>query len=83
MTDETKTDVALKYPVKIEGADVSVLHMRRPKVRDLRAAGAKKDAVEQEIALFSNLCEIPPSAIEDLDLVDYTQLQTAYQVFRG
>jgi hypothetical protein len=83
MKDEAKTDVNLKYPVKIEGAEVAILHMRRPKVRDLRAAAAKSGAVDQEITLFSNLCEVPPTAIEDLDVADYTQLQTAYQGFRG
>lgn len=74
--------VTLKHPVTVDGIDVTTLSMRRPRVRDLLAAdkGAKGDA-EREIRMFSNLCEVPPAVIEELDLADYTTLQEVYRGF--
>ena len=56
--------------------------MRRPKVRDDKAArrgGASPE--DRELRLFSNLCEVPPEVIEELDLADYARLQEAFRDF--
>jgi hypothetical protein len=80
---ETKK-IKLSRPATIAGASVSELTMREPKVKDMRRArkGAPDDA-DQEIALFANLCEIAPSDIDELSLVDYKKIQEAFQGFTG
>ena len=76
------TDIKLSYPIKSDGKEITSINIRRPKVRDQlsadKAAGADG---EKEVALFANLCELPPSAIEELDMADYTKLQEAYSSF--
>jgi len=76
-------DLALKYPVKIDGTDIKTLKMRRPKVRDQKAASlsADGDVAAMEIALFANLCEVTQETIEDMDMSDYRKLQEAYSGF--
>ena len=74
--------ITLKYPVSINGSDVSELNLRRPTVRDMLAADKMQGSdAEKEIRMFCNLCEVEPAVIEMLDLADYTQLQQAYQGF--
>ena len=76
------TTIKLKHPITIDGAEVSELNLRRPKVRDVRAADkAGSSDGEREIRLFANLCEVTPAAIEELDMADYLQVQRAYQDF--
>lgn len=73
------TAINLKYPTL---PTFPTLHMRRPKVRDMLAAEKSKGTdAEKEIVLFANLCEVTPAEIEALDMVDYQQLQQAYQGF--
>jgi hypothetical protein len=83
MSGRTQTQINLQYPVEIDGAKVSVLHLRRPKVRDLIAASKAGgvDPVQREVRLFSNLCEITPETVEELDIADYTKIQEAYGDF--
>lgn len=81
-TDFIKTPIRLTHPIDIDGVSVAVLTMRSPKVKDMLAADkiTTGDA-EKEIFLLANLCEIPPDAIHELDLSDYSKLQAAYQGF--
>jgi hypothetical protein len=75
-------EIELKHPVQADGRSVDRLVVRRPRVRDLLAAEkAAKGNAEQEIRLFSYLCEVPPAVIEELDLADYGRLQEAYKGF--
>lgn len=78
----SNTKIELKFPITIDGTKVSVLQLRRPKVRDMLGVekGAQNDA-EKEIHLFANLCEITPEQILELDMADYAGLQKAYQGF--
>ena len=74
--------VTLKHPFTHQGAEHSALTLRRPKVRDEKdARRAEKEPGAQEVRLFANLCEVPPGAIEEMDLVDYRALQEAFQGF--
>ena len=76
--------VRLDWPVRAEGRTVSSLTMRRPKVRDERdAKRVAEDEGDQEIALLANLCEVAPSTIHELDMVDYRKLQEAFVGFMG
>ncbi len=74
--------IKLTHPVLVEGAEVTTLQPRRPKVRDMLAVDktAQSDA-EKEINLFANLCEVLPAVIQELDMADYSKLQQAYQDF--
>lgn len=75
-------EIKLKHPVLVGGEKTEALRMRGPKVRDLIAAEkyAKMDS-EREMALFAALCEVPHDVIESMELLDYMQLQRAYQAF--
>jgi Phage tail assembly chaperone proteins, E, or 41 or 14 len=74
--------IELNHPIDIAGAKVSVLQLRRPKVRDMLSVekSAENDA-EKEIQLFANLCEVSPDDLLELDMADYAKLQKTYQDF--
>ncbi len=77
----TKT-IELKSPVQANGAEVTKLSMREPKVRDMLAAEkATNSSGELEILMFASICEVAPSVIEDLTMADYLRVQAAYQDF--
>ena len=82
-------NITLQYPLDVDGRQISTVAMRRPVVRDMmaaqRTAGANAAAAEVEVAMFVNLCELAPDAIEKMDLGDYMELQRVYEgfVFRG
>ena len=82
---ETTATVTLKHPVEIDGATIETLTIRRPLVRDLRAAqrraGAGAPDAEVEVALLSNLCEVTPETLDAMDLADYLELQREYERF--
>jgi hypothetical protein len=81
---KSKTEIALDYPITIEGVEVSRLTLRRPKVGDVLAAEEQakgKGDKETEILTFANLCEVAPAEIRELDLGDYKKLQEAFSGF--
>lgn len=87
MSEEKKavqlnTTIELITPITVDGATLSQLTVRRPKVRDMLAMEntAKNDA-EKEINLFANLCEVNPDSLYELDMADYSKLQKTYQDF--
>jgi hypothetical protein len=64
------------YPVTVDGHEYVELTMRRCKVKDRRLAEKQgSNDAEKEIALISNLCDVPPSIIDELDAADYAVLQ--------
>ena len=74
--------VTLEHPFDHQGTTYTSLTMRRPKVRDEKAARrVAKDDAEREIRLLANLCEVVPEVIEELDLADYRALQEAFTGF--
>ncbi len=79
----TTTTITLKFPVTVDGHEYKTLDMRRCKVRDRRLAAKQKTAEEQELALIANLCEVPPEVLDELDSVDYQQLQDVLSGFFG
>lgn len=75
-------DVALSRPLSVSGAQVQVLRLREPTVRDQEAASeASGSDASREIQTFANLCEIAPDEIRSLSLRDYKRLQTAFVGF--
>lgn len=74
--------IVLITPITVDGATLSELSIRRPKVRDMLAMeNMAKNEAEKEINLFANLCELTPEALHELDMSDYAKLQKAYQDF--
>ena len=77
--------VVLREPVEAGGQRVEAVTMRRPLVRDLRAAqraaGQGAASGEIEFRLFVNLCEIAPEALDAMGVADYHRLQEAYTDF--
>lgn len=81
---ESKT-VKLQRPDLETGEHLDEIVLRRPRARDLktavRQAGRNASPVEVDIALFSQLAELPPETIEALDLSDFHRVQDAYTDF--
>lgn len=76
--------IELEFPIEIDGVKTDTLHLRRPKVRDIIVSQkGKKSDVEQEVTLISNLCEINPAAVEELDAADYKRLSERLMDFFG
>ena len=74
--------IKLNEPIKIDGASISELTLRRPKVRDrLAVERLGTNDAEKEVALIANLADIPKDAVEELDLADYAKIQEALQGF--
>lgn len=74
--------IKLDYPVTVEGTEYKELTMRRPKVKDQKAADkASGSDADKETMLFANLCEVPPAVIDELDMLDYGKVQKEYSGF--
>jgi hypothetical protein len=84
MADIPGATIVLDHPVEIaaEGRTIEEVRMRRPRVRDQRAAtrAADNDA-DRELRLFASLTDLPPEAIDEFDLADYRKLQIAFEGF--
>ena len=72
--------VKLNYPVAFDGVVRDTLTLRRPKVRDMRAAQkiAPGDEEGQELAIFAALAGVSPNDLEGMDIGDYHRVQDAY-----
>jgi hypothetical protein len=72
--------IRLNYPATFDGVVRDTLTLRRPKVRDMRAAQkvAPGDEEGQELAIFAALAGVSPNDLEGMDLGDYHRVQDAY-----
>ncbi|HEX8028466.1 MAG TPA: phage tail assembly protein [Vicinamibacterales bacterium] len=72
--------IRLDYPTSFDGVVRDTLTLRRPKVRDMRAAQkiAPGDEEGQELAIFAALAGVSPNDLEGMDLGDYHRIQDAY-----
>lgn len=78
-----KTEVKLSYPVELNGKQIEVLNLRRPKVRDqLIADKQNKNDADKEVHLMSLLAEVEPTVIQELDMEDYEKVQKVIVGFR-
>lgn len=79
---ENTTKLELLFPVTINGAAYQSLNIRRSKVKDrLAVSKLNLSDEEREIRLLSNLCEVAPEVLQELDEKDYQALQRAYLDF--
>ncbi|ALU44643.1 MULTISPECIES: phage tail assembly protein [Pseudoalteromonas] len=77
-----KEIITLAFPITVDGHEYAELTMRRPKVRDrLMVDKADISESESEIRYFSNLCEVSPDIIEELDWSDFVKLRETLQAF--
>jgi len=78
----SEAEITLSYPITLNGQEIATLSMRRPKVKDTRAADkAASDNAGKELYLFAYLTGCNPEDLEELDMADDSKLQDAYSVF--
>jgi hypothetical protein len=78
------TKIKLDHPIKIDGANVNEIALRRPTVKDMRVArNSGKNDADQEVALIANLAQIAPDDVDALDIADFVKVQKALQSFFG
>ncbi|WP_114649095.1 phage tail assembly protein [Pseudothauera hydrothermalis] len=65
------TTMTLREPVEINGAQVGVLRLRRPKVRDLEAIDKIPGETAKTVMLIANLAEWTPEQVRELDAADF------------
>lgn len=74
--------IELQVPVQVDGVEVRTLTMRAMKARDrLVVDKVRGGEFEKELILIANLCEVERVVIEELEMVDYLELQRAYSDF--
>ena len=77
-------DIQLSTPIRINGAEVGVMRLRRPKVRDLeRMDHAQGGDMEKSILLLASLAEWTPDQIRDLDAADFMAASQAVEAMLG
>ncbi|AEC17645.1 phage tail assembly protein [Gallibacterium anatis] len=65
--------VKLDYPIRDgEGKEITELHIRRAKAKDIRKLRSTTD-VEQSIELLAALTGLVPEDIDELDVADFTK----------
>ena len=68
----TRETVTLQYPVTVDGETITALHIRRPKMRDMKRAQKHKDDLEKSIHMIADLAEVSLAVVEELDTADFT-----------
>ncbi|MTW16631.1 phage tail assembly protein [Rhodoplanes serenus] len=77
-------EVALDFPIEIDGTTYNKLTMRRLKTRDsLKAAEYRGSDAKRGVLLLADLCDVSPDVIEELDDVDFQKLDQQLARFRG
>ena len=77
-------EIALEYPITVAGAQVSVVQMRRPTVRDRILFDKDQGSeVEKELSMMARLCDMDPDQMMDLDAADYDRVQEQFTAFRS
>lgn len=76
--------ITLDYPITDgNGNQINEITLRRIKVKDMRKARAKKDAVDMEIELIHMITGLLPEDIESMDFADYQKIQEQVQQMTG
>jgi hypothetical protein len=74
--------ITLEYPITVAGQQIAQVTLRRPKVKDITLArAASPDGGEVEQTLIANLIGLPPDAVAEFDLADYTRVQEGLMGF--
>lgn len=82
MKNRPTVQIDLDYPIDVDGVQVSALAMRRPTVADqLSFEDGKGSEAVRTVTMMSNLCDVPPSSIKQLDVVDFAKLAETLKGF--
>ncbi len=80
--------VTLSYPINVGGTEQTIIKLRRPKVRDVRAAEKhSKDGFEQvlylisKVGLLSDDSGLSPADVDEIDVVDITKISEVIEGF--
>lgn len=77
-------EITLAFPITVDGRKIDKVTMRRPKLRDTRAARkVTKDQFEAGVWMLATLCDLPPEVLDEMDDIDAARLQAQYDSFRG
>lgn len=77
------TNIKLKYPITVNGSEVKELSIRRPKARDLEAMDKAPGQIGKTILLVSNLAELTPDEVREIDGEDYSVIAEHLGDFLG
>ena len=74
--------IKLSYP---PSEDLKELKIRRPKVRDIKEVMSLKDLddLDRDLILLEKLTGVPKQVLEELDIADWTKLQSALAEMMG
>lgn len=73
--DPGTMEFKLTTPVEIDGAQVALLRLRKPKVRDMRKMMANKGTeADRVVSMIADLAMITPNQVDEIDLPDFTRL---------
>ncbi|MGC0392786.1 hypothetical protein ACVIU7_005343 [Bradyrhizobium liaoningense] len=77
-------EITLDFPFEVDGKTYKTMTMRRPKTKDsLKAAKFKGHDADKGILLLSDLCNVAPDVIAELDEIDAKKLSDQLDAFRG
>jgi len=78
-----KETIELEYPFKLGGQEYWDVKLRRPLTRDIRAVDHIPNDQEKTLALITNLGEIPPKAVDEIDGKDLRTISSKIESFLG
>jgi hypothetical protein len=67
-------EIELSAPVVSCGETISRVCFSRPRAKIYRQMAAAKDEAGRVFALVASVCGITPSAVEEMDLSDFTEI---------
>lgn len=76
-------DYTLEYPFDHKGETYETLTIRRPKMRDLKKFETIKDQMKKGMTMLSDLAEIAPDVVEEMDPVDFNAASVMIAGFLG
>ena len=72
---DNATNIAIDFPILVEGKPVREISIRRPKARDLKAFDqAKGGDMAKMFALTERLTNVPESSLDEMDLADFAKV---------
>jgi len=74
--------IKLSYP---PSEDLKEIRIRRPKVKDIKEVMSLKNLedLDRDLLLLEKLTGVPKQVLEELDIADWTKLQTALAEMMG
>lgn len=76
-----KYTIKLSQPIEAHGEEVTELHLRRPKLKDLKGISLDNITGDLMIDLVAKLAGIPPTAAGEIDAADFDVIGEAFNVF--